>query len=81
MLPGLPETLTTVIYITRSSRLDDFRPLGKQLGLEDPVPETRGHAEAVLVVGEVVREVVLLEGLVPRGKSEGMLTVIHGYRV
>ena len=43
-------------------RLDD---LGlrwrRQLGAEDTVPEAAGDAEAVLVVGEVVLQVVLLE--------------------
>lgn len=33
----------------------------RQLGAKDTVPETAGHAEAVLVVGEVVLQVVLLE--------------------
>jgi hypothetical protein len=33
----------------------------RQLGAEDAVPEAAGDAEAVLVVGEVVLEVVLLE--------------------
>ena len=33
----------------------------RQLGAEDAVPEAAGDAEAVLVVGEVVLQVVLLE--------------------
>ena len=34
---------------------------GRQLGAEDAVPEATGDAESVLVIGEVVLEVVLLE--------------------
>ena len=45
--------------------LGRFENLGlgwrRQLGAEDAVPEAAGDAEAVLVIGEVVLEVVLLE--------------------
>ena len=46
----------------RSGRLKNLG-LGRrrQLGAEDAVPEAAGDAEAVLVVGEVVLQVVLLE--------------------
>jgi hypothetical protein len=35
-----------------------------QLRAEHPVPEATGNAEAVLIVGEVVLQVVFLQGLV-----------------
>lgn len=51
----------------RSSRLEH---LGRrQFGLEDPVPEAAGHAEAVLVVGKVVLQMILLELAPVRGKT------------
>lgn len=46
------------------SRLDDLGGSHLKLGAEDAVPEAAGDTETVLVVGEVVRKVVLLELLV-----------------
>ena len=46
------------------SRLNDLGGSHLKLGAKDAVPEAAGDTETVLVVGEVVRKVVLLELLV-----------------
>ena len=52
------------------SRLFDLEHLGRrELGAEDAVPEAAGDAEAVLVVGKVVLQVVFLELAVVRGEA------------
>jgi len=54
-------------------RLHDLGLSHIELGAKHPVPEAAGDAEAVLVVGEVVLEVVLLEGLVESWEPGSML--------
>lgn len=65
-----PSQKRPVIYVTYNlgeseASLGRLDHLGlrwrRELSAEDTVPETAGYAEAVLVVGEVVLQVVLLE--------------------
>ena len=59
-----------------SGRLDHFGlRWRRQLGTEDTVPEAAGDAEAVLVVGEVVLQVVLLE-FAPVGWEAGRKIIV-----
>jgi len=54
-----------------SGRLHDLGWAHLELRAEDSVPEAAGHAEAILIVGEVVLEMVLLELLVV-GRESGI---------
>lgn len=56
--------------INLSVRLDDLRRTHLELSAKDAVPEAAGNSEAILVVGEVMLQVVLLELLVVWRKSE-----------
>ena len=53
---------------------------GRQLGAEDAVPEAAGDAEAVLVIGEVVLEVVLLECVPVGGEAVILVSMCNMIR-
>jgi hypothetical protein len=56
--------------------LDDFGRAHLELCAKHPVPEAARDSETVLVVGEVVLEVVLLEFLVVRRQPEEVSKVL-----
>ena len=51
--------------IFRLIRLDDLGLGTLQFRVEDPIPETAADTKAVLVVGKVVLEMMLLQSTVP----------------
>ena len=61
---GIPSRCQTCDVLSSSL----CRPWSTQLRAKDAVPEATGHAEPILVVGEVVLQVVFLELAVVRGE-------------
>jgi hypothetical protein len=55
----------------RSRRLDDLGSREIKLGTKNPVPEAAGNTKAVLVVGEMMLQVILLEFSVVQRKARG----------
>lgn len=64
-LPNARKRMCKLIISLR--RLDDV--WGRKLSLEDAVPEATGHTKAVLVIGKMVLQVVLLQVAPVRGEA------------
>ena len=85
-----PQRQPNVVYtpilpfaVTCNSTLRCLHDLGwahLQLGTEDAVPETASDAKAILIVGKMVLEMVLLELLVP-GRKLLMVQEVVGHVV